>query len=475
MINLFRSSMAQKNKSKKLSPPIVVVLALAVILLAVGPTLGAGVEPVAEVPKTLVDKKTVKKSPENNNKPSNPVSDDANQLTQKPTLAASPSVADTAKRWNKFGWNLYGKVRAEQRDSNLVFSPFSVADALTLVGAGAAGTTADELQGLFVCPTQTKENSKECPVLRLEDVGALRRQLASGENTAPAVEILTANAVWAPAGTVREDFQERAKQQGGAEARTLDFAQPERGAHTINAWVAQQTRNRIPQVVDAATLADAALLVTSTLYFKGEWLHPFNPKSTLRDVDFYRDPQTVVKIALMNQPGEFAWKNGKTVSTLAIPYKEKRFELVVFLPNPDQSLADLDLDECVSLLEDLRTTEPQPVRVLLPKFHIAATVKLEKPLRALGVKKVFQNDADFSGMIISGPLKLGSVFHRAVVEVDELGTTAAAATVIKTLRSSVSRMVFRVDRPFFLVLRERSSGVILLMGQILDPSVAVRH
>jgi hypothetical protein len=68
-------------------------------------------------------------------------------------------------------------------------------------------------------------------------------------------------------------------------------------------------------------------------------------------------------------------------------------------------------------------------------------------------------------------LALQRVIHEAIIEVNEEGTEAAAATYgnLRPLRLT-SRVDFVADHPFAFFLIEEVSGAILFAGHVADPS-----
>ena len=106
---------------------------------------------------------------------------------------------------------------------------------------------------------------------------------------------------------------------------------------------------------------------------------------------------------------------------------------------------------------------------------------LEAILKEIGMQLVFdQFQADFSGLNGKKPLDddslfISSVFHSAFVSVDEEGTVAAAATVVKSrtlgrLSKEPRVPVFRADHPFLFVIRDRKTGAILFFGRVTNPT-----
>jgi serpin B len=102
---------------------------------------------------------------------------------------------------------------------------------------------------------------------------------------------------------------------------------------------------------------------------------------------------------------------------------------------------------------------------------------MKNVLRSLGLQAAFGGGADFSDMVEDSHgdvrLQVEDVFHRAVVEVNEEGTVAAAATVV-TMNLECRRpkppVDFVADHPFAFFIVEELSGAVLFAGHVLDPS-----
>jgi serpin B len=113
-------------------------------------------------------------------------------------------------------------------------------------------------------------------------------------------------------------------------------------------------------------------------------------------------------------------------------------------------------------------------KLILPKFKLENTLKLKRPLAALGMKSAFsQGKADFSGMF-SDPHFISEVRQKAFVEVNEEGTEAAAVTVIGAKAAGIEMdppkpFEMIVDRPFLFAIVDARSELILFMGVALNP------
>ncbi len=80
--------------------------------------------------------------------------------------------------------------------------------------------------------------------------------------------------------------------------------------------------------------------------------------------------------------------------------------------------------------------------------------------------------ADFSGITTEEALFISDVVHQANIDVDEKGTTAAAATAVVMRATAIPQHVaLLVDRPFIFALRDRPTGAVLFLGRVTDPSI----
>jgi serpin B len=132
----------------------------------------------------------------------------------------------------------------------------------------------------------------------------------------------------------------------------------------------------------------------------------------------------------------------------------------------DEVAAELNDKNLRTWLDSMRETE---IVVMLPKFKLRAEFSLDKTLSAMGMPDPFHDAADFSGMDGTTLGYISLLRHGAFVEVDEEGTTAAAATV-SHYRTKSSPLSFRADHPFLFLIRDNRSGSILFLGRLRDPT-----
>lgn len=320
------------------------------------------------------------------------------------------------------------------------------------------------------------------------------------------------NAVWSDARcTPPAGFASAVTAAYGPVLKQADFAgAPEAARREINAWVSSRTLDRVPELlgpgdVDALT----TLVVANAVAFQGEWTHEFAPRRT-REQPFHLAGGDSVPVPLMSQetplrygafradgrlfatPATYDWREARDESRfypgpdgfqlVELPYKDSDLALLVLLPGSPSGLPRLEALLTPALLErwiteaSLRRTD-----VELPKFRLDYGGKITGALAALGLARACDPlRAELAGLVecpgAAGRQSIGGVVHRAAIEVDERGTVAVAATAISVRQGAVGREdrlpfvpLFRADRPFLVVIRDRASGALLFIGRCARP------
>lgn len=367
-----------------------------------------------------------------------------------------------------FALDLYQYLRGEE--GNLFYSPYSITLALAMTYAGAAGQTAEAMaQTLhFTLPPEQLH-----PALN-----ALNQRLTTPPTPPnpeePPFELHIANALWGQKDEpFRSAFLDLLAENYNAGMQTLDFpADPEGARQRINAWVAEQTRDKIRDLLQPGDITSRTRLVlTNAIYFKAAWRYPFKPEDT-REGDFTLLNGQKVRVPMMHLNKELAYAEGEDYQAAALPYAGGDYEMVVLVPTTgqfkafEQTLTPQRLDEILTRLE------PTQLDLTLPRFTYDARLSLKSALEAMGMKIAFDPDrADFTAMSEYPGLFIGNVVHKGFVAVDEAGTEAAAATAVIMERTSMPARsaTLRVDRPFIFLIRDRQSQSILFIGRVLRP------
>ena len=365
----------------------------------------------------------------------------------------------------RFGLKLFGQILKQDSGKNVFISPASIAIALAMTYNGASGDTQKAM-------AQTLELNG----MSLEDVNnayaALRTTLQSAD---PKVQLSIANSLWVRQGaTLNNDFLQRNQLYFRAQVQELSFADP--GAvGTINAWVSQNTNGKIPTIVDQIP-SNMMLYLINAIYFKGDWTRQFD-KSKTSDQPFHLLDGSTKQVPLMTQTGTFtSYFKGNDFQAVKLPYGDGRLSMLVFLPNSDSDLQtfedELNETNWNAWMGQFHKAEGT---LQLPRFTLDYETSLNETLKMLGMSAAFApQSADFSAMHTgSDRFFISEVKHKTFLEVNEEGTEAAAVTSVgvgtTAMQPEEEKFNMVVDRPFFVAIRDNSTGTVLFMGSIVQP------
>ena len=325
---------------------------------------------------------------------------------------------------------------------------------------GANGATYDSMRTVLGLEDMTNEEINELYPHLIDQLVSLDRKVI--------MEI--ANSIW-----VRENFQiepdfiEANRNYFDARVRMLDFTQPS-ALETINGWIAEQTHDRITDVLDYIP-REAVMYLINAIYFNGTWTTEFDEDET-RESTFYIDETSEMPIDMMSLSDTLAYYADDEVQMVELPYSHQNFSMLILLPREDNSVADL-----IRSLDDSRFAtwltglEKEFGTVYLPRFEIGYKKLLNEMLTDLGMGIAFSSSADFTRINSHGGIRISRVIHETFLHVDEAGTEASATTVVETYKTSVGpdEFILRLDRPFLFAIRETSSNAILSLGKINRP------
>jgi serpin B len=395
----------------------------------------------------------------------------ATQQDDIPTLVEGNTV---------FAFDLYGELR-QTTDGNLLFSPYSVSQALAMTHGGAEGETETQMAETlnFALPESTLH----------EAFGALNADLVErGTNEADpnygeaAQALHLANGLW---GEVTYPFSEEfiAQLAGsyGAGLQETDFkGAPEAAREEINGWVAEQTEERIQGIVPPDAITELTRMVlANAIYFYGAWAETFEVGNTSDDTFILLDGGAVTT-PFMVQETDFPYARGDGFQVIELPYNRSGLAFTVILPDEGQFEA-IEEDLNAAMLEAATSTmDWTKVIIHLPKFEFEyGTVSLVETLAALGMTDAFDMErADFTGMMegrAPEPLFISDVLHKAFIGVDEEGTEATAVTAALIAPGAAppeptEPIEVRIDRPFLFAIRDTVTGTVLFLGRVMDPS-----
>ncbi|XP_023297743.2 serine protease inhibitor 88Ea [Lucilia cuprina] len=357
-------------------------------------------------------------------------------------------------------------------NENVFFSPYSTFHALLLAYFGANGNTEKELvQALRLQWAKNKKHINNA--YRLEKQTRFTRAKNSSVEFASADKIYFDKSINVSP-CLSENFPD--------ELEKLDFRNnAEASRMSINHWIAEITRNEIPEMLNPGDVTtESEMVLANAAYFKGQWSDKFDPKDTKQEI-FYTSPSQHSFVPMMHKRGTFNLAIDEQIGAhvLQMPYmtsndenKDSDISMVIILP-PFQS----GLDEVLSKLKPdtlenaLKDSMPREIDISLPKFKFEQNLELVPILRKLGINSLFEHNADLSGFSAESQLKVGDAKHVAKIKVDEEGSTAAAATVLFSFRSArpVEPTKFECNHPFLFLIYDHTSKAVLFTGIYRDP------
>jgi serpin B len=372
---------------------------------------------------------------------------------------------------NTLGLHALETLQSRYSSMNVAVSPLSLSLALQILYNGAAGDTQAAMAETLQLGTLTPQQINEANA-------ALQAALIGAD---PQVELKIANSLWLHLNqaAVLPAFTQMDQNYYGATIGDLAGAPDD-----VNAWAANETSGLIPNILQPGDYSVVTAIIANAVYFKGQWTAAFNPDST-RSAPFTLSDGTSTSAQMMRQLGAFAYLRGADFQMVRLPYGHGRLSMLILLPDPGNSpgtllthLTAAELDTLVGQMQD------EYGSVALPKFVAQFNSDMVPVLKALGMGVAFNcpglpgagPPADFSALT-SQRVCVTGVAHDTWVQVDEMGTVAAAVTTITVGVTTARQMQFdmTMDHPFLYAIRDDDTGVLLFIGTLLDPSAPTQH
>jgi len=394
-----------------------------------------------------------------------------------------------AKATNELAVNLHHQLA--KGDENLCISPYSIETALAMTFAGADGETRTEMArvlhltndaGVFASFSALQHSLEEMSANTAE----LAKQSKKFGGPSEPIALNIANRLFAQKGyPFRETYLSLVKQNFGGAFEPIDFvADPAAATQHINKWVADQTRDRIRDLIPGGALDKTTRLVlANALYLKAPWASEFSEYAT-KPEPFFVHGGTSSDVPMMQKTSDhFGYARREGFTVVSLPYAGEELQFVVLLPDEVNGLHSLESKLTGELLAQCTKLERRDVDLHLPKFKLQPpTIALAENFEALGMKTAFDKphgSANFDKIAPRKPndyLYISQIFHKTFIAVDEKGTEAAAATAVTMMAAAAALrspppppIEVKVDRPFAYAIQHVPSGVCLFLGRVTDP------
>ena len=357
--------------------------------------------------------------------------------------------------------------------------------------AGADGDTRTEMARVLHFPSDASAVAASFASLQhsLEEMSVKTADLVkkSKEFGGPSepIALSIANKLFAQKGyAFRPAFLSLVKQNFGAAFEPLDFVTNASTAiQHINKWVADQTHDRIRDLIPGGALDETTRLVlANALYLKAPWAHEFSENATQPEPFHVRGGNGIDVPTMQKRSEHFGYAKREGYTSVSLPYAGNDLQFLVLLPDDVNGLQSVESKLSGDILSGCTKLQTREVDLHLPKFKLEPpTMALAKKFEALGMETAFdkpQGSANFDKMAPRTPkdyLYISQIFHKTFIAVDEKGTEAAAATAVAMMAGTALRspspppIEVKVDRPFVYAIQHVPSGVCLFLGRVTDP------
>ena len=335
-----------------------------------------------------------------------------------------------------FQITLFNKLNSKYKENNLIISPLSIFQAISLVTNGANGETQKELLKLL--------DNKE-----MEEINMINSKILEKIKENSSLEM--ANAIMSRLAPLNE-FTNLVRINYESEILPL------KNANQVNKWCEKKTHGRISKIIEEIDPM-TYMLVLNAIYFKGEWRIQFENELTKKQT-FYNLNKDEKKIDTMEITKHFNYFEDTNLQAIELEFRKESISALIILPNKKLSINEfveiLDKDNSYfySIIDNLEYKE---INLRLPKFELDYNKSLKEVFKTMGINLPFENNADFSKIRTQNDIYINDIIHKTYLKVNEQGTEAAAVTKVEMMLKSAFKeektIEMFVNRPFLFILR----------------------
>ncbi|PNI44878.1 SERPING1 isoform 4 [Pan troglodytes] len=313
-----------------------------------------------------------------------------------------------------FSLKLYHAFSAMKKvETNMAFSPFSIASLLTQVLLGAGENTKTNLESILSYP---------------KDFTCVHQAL-KGFTTKGVTSV--SQIFHSPDLAIRDTFVNASRTLYSSSPRVLSN-NSDANLELINTWVAKNTNNKISRLLDSLP-SDTRLVLLNAIYLSAKWKTTFDPKKTRMEPFHFKN--SVIKVPMMNS---------------------KKYPVAHFI---DQTL------KAKAIMKKLEMSKFQPTLLTLPRIKVTTSQDMLSIMEKLEFFD-FSYDLNLCGLTEDPDLQVSAMQHQTVLELTETGVEAAAASAISVARTL---LIFEVQQPFLFVLWDQQHKFPVFMGRVYDP------
>ncbi len=373
-----------------------------------------------------------------------------------------------AKTWNRAALNVFQKI-ARKPGANEVISTHSINEAVSMLTAGAAGSSLDYTTKLMGTNPEEFYQFKQLLNVGESAEGDVftRYNLLAISNSHRVQEKYI--------DFVQYDFDKKADVR-----KDVDFCDPEglkALAADVNGKVCRVTQGLIDSCIDPAELQtlNTAVVLSNTTHFGGKWAVKFTEEPGM----FHLADGNLIQITMIktNNTHHHSYASLSADSgngqwqAVSIPYNG-RFEMVAVLPPDTESLNNIPSAQFETLLLSLRK-DPELVEVTLPEYMLSIEYDLADVLKGDEGADIFDPDKANLSEMLENPdgVWVEKLTHKVVIKTDKDGTVASGrTTAVVVSKGMVKSTRINFDRPFLFVIRDKERQAIRFIGKLTNPS-----
>ena len=372
--------------------------------------------------------------------------DDTNILQQniKPNQQSQQSIIQS---FNEFNFGFLDKFTGSLKSKkSMIVSPFSIMQCFCLLYIGSKNKTEQLLRDYFNLPNKRAVHTNLFKI----NQELINSQVFSLMNLACVPKQLTINEAY-------KSFVDKI-----GHFISFDQQNPYPDAIKINNIIEQSTRGLIKQFIQPQMLKGILVLV-NTVYFYSKWKKPFDPRSTKQEV-FNGITKSIVPMMTQLKTKHNYFEDTYN-QVLEMDYADNVFSMGIILPKSQYAEPMINIQQFYYYVDNLKE---QVVNVKIPKFKSDSRYSISKLLMKYGLKDLFESIdiGEILPPINNQNVFVSDIIHAAVIEVDEAGTKAAAATgmYMENSISNTKQINFIANHQFMYYIRYKPYNLVLFSG-----------
>lgn len=350
-----------------------------------------------------------------------------------------------------FSLKLYHAFSAMKKpETNMAFSPLSIASLLTQVLLGAGESTKRNLENVLSYP---------------KDFACVHQALKAFKSKG----FTSVSQIFhSPDLPIKDTFVNTSQSLYGSSPRVLGN-DSNANLELINTWVAENTNHKISHLLDSLP-SDVRLVLLNAIYLSAKWKTTFDTQKTRSEPFYYKG--SMIKVPMMTSKkypvAHFTDSTLKAkVGQLQLSHN---MSFVILVPqNLKLRLEDMeqDLSPAVfkAIMKKLQLSKFQPTLLMMPRLKVKSSHNMLSVMEKLEFFD-FSYDSNLCGLTEDPDLQVSAMEHQAVLELTETGVEAAAATAVSVARNL---LIFHVQQPFLFLLWDQKHQFPVFMGRVYDP------